>query len=110
MTTTTTQTSPRLGFRRNVQRAACTLAQTALYFSADDLARACPKPPPGVDPLNIGGALNGPRAIGLIEPVAYGRMSVVRAHGRPQAVWKVLDPEGCGEWLRRNPPGPMTHP
>ena len=72
--------------------------------------RVIPKPPPGVDARNVGGALRGLCALGLIEPVSYGRLDVKRAHGRPQALWKVMDPDGCGQWLAHNPPGPDDPP
>jgi hypothetical protein len=93
-----------------IRRVACRLALELDTFDADDLSKHIPKPPPGVDPRVIGGALRGLRCVGLIEHVQYKRLDVVRTHGRPQSVWRAKDPVGLAEWLRQNPPGQQDEP
>src|SRR4051794_2884181 len=92
-------------FLRRVQRAACQLARTHGLFTADDIARMVPDAPPGVDRRIIGPTLNGLRADGLIEPVTFLRLEAKRCHGRPQSLWKAVDPAGCGRWLAEHPAG-----
>jgi hypothetical protein len=100
----------RESFMRRVRRTACALARTRRYFTADDIAEHVGRAPEGVDGRIVGNALHGLRVLGLIEPVTYARTGRSHLHGRAQALWKTLDPGGCGRWLDRNPPGPEDPP